>query len=96
MEGQAHHTEGLMLEEPSHDLERAQEGQELEKKIEEEPVPHVGWRDETRNVSCQRMSNAKSEVDQNERQEGPPNGPEVPIKKEELFGCHGKCFSEFS
>jgi hypothetical protein len=83
MKCQANHTERLMLEEPSHYLERAQEGQEFEKK--EEPVPRASSRDEIPNLSCQEMSKRISEEDQHDGQEEPPNGPEVPIQKEEVF-----------
>jgi hypothetical protein len=94
MKGQANHTEGLMLEEPSHNLERSQEGQELEKK--EEPVPHASSRDEIPNLFCQERSNTRSEEDQDEGQEEPPDRSEVPIKKEVVFQRHVRFFSGFS
>jgi hypothetical protein len=72
-----------MLEELSHYLERAQEGQEFEKK--EEPVPGAGSGDEMPKLQCQEISKRISEEDQHNGQEEPPNGPEVPIQKEEVF-----------
>jgi hypothetical protein len=80
MKGQANHTEGLLLEDPSHHLERPQEDQELEKK--EGSIPRPGSRNEIPDLSGQQISNHISEEDQDDGQEKPPNGPEVAIKKE--------------
>jgi hypothetical protein len=80
MKGQANHADGLLLEDPSHNLETPQEKQELEKK--KRPVPRPGSRDEIPDLCGQKISNHVSEEDQENGQEEPPNRSEVAIKKE--------------